>query len=116
MFDVELVLVMPASFKTLPSEILLLIISNIEKSGWLLDLALCCRSLHRSTLPYLYSHIKLLFRDHGNKTGGLKSFTVQILKHPELAALVHGFTMDQSWQDAYSSEGTESPGIDEAVR
>ncbi len=110
---------MPASLRTLPPEILLLIISNIEKSGWLLDLALCCRSLYRSTLPYLYSHIKLLFQAHENKIGGLylKSFTVHILKHPELAALVHDFTMDQSWQDSYiSSENTESPGIDEAIQ
>ena len=110
---------MPASLRTLPPEILLLIISNVKKTGWLLDLALCCRSLYHSTLPYLYSHIKLLFPTHENKTREpyLKSFTLHILKHPELAALVHGFTMNQSWQDTYNcSENTRSPGIDEAIQ
>ena len=105
---------MPASFITLPTEVSLLIIRNVEKSGWLLDLALCCRSLYYLTLPCLYTDVKLLFEGFNTGFLSLIPFTTHMLKNPVLASHVHGLAIEERWSQSHhlSSE----PRLDETVR
>lgn len=108
---------MPASFITLPPEISTQIIRNVEKSGWLLDLALCCHSIYYVTLPCLYTDVKLLYND---STRGFRliPFTTHMVRNPELASYVRGFTLEEQWlrRDYESSRGLQSPRLDESVR
>ena len=98
---------MPACFSTLPPEVSLQIVRNVEQSGWLLHLALSCRSLYHLTIPHLYSNVKLFYKNYKTGFPYLKSLTVHILKNPELASHVRGFAMDQSF-------GNHDPSFDES--
>lgn len=105
---------MPASFISLPTEVLLLIIRNVENSGWLLNLALCCRSLYYLTLPCLYTDVKLLFSGFTTGFLSLKPFTTHMLKNPVLASHVRGIAIEeQSSRRIYPSS---EPRLDETVR
>ena len=98
---------MPACLSTLPPEVSLQIVRNVEQSGWLLHLALSCRSLYHLTIPHLYSNVKLFYKNHKLGFPHLKSLTIHILKNPELASHVRGFAMDQSF-------GNHDPSLDES--
>lgn len=108
---------MPASFNTLPPEISTQIIRNVEKSGWLLDLALCCRSLYHLTLPRLYTDVKLILKDFRTGDPYLIPLTTHMLKKPGLASQVRGLAIEQCRRNDYlSSENSQSPRLDETVR
>ena len=100
---------------TLPPELWIQVISNVGKSGWLLNLALCCRSFYHLTLPFLYSDVKLLRDTYETGFPHLKPFTIHILKNPKLASHVRSFAMDQCWVYHLSSDW-ESHGVDENVQ
>lgn len=105
---------MPASFITLPTEVSLLIIRNVEKSGWLLDLALCCRSLYYLTLPCLYTDVKLHFEGFNTGFLSLKPFTTHMLKNPVLASHVRGLAIEEQWCKRHYLSA--EPRLDESVR
>ncbi|MCJ1456509.1 hypothetical protein MMC28_006870 [Mycoblastus sanguinarius] len=108
---------MPASLGNLPPEILSQIIGNIGKSGWLLDVALCCRSIHDLTLPHLYSHIKLVYHCYETPFPYLKSFTTRILKNSPLAVHVRRFTLNERWGTDHSpGESSDSNSVDDIIR
>ncbi len=108
---------MPASLGALPPEIINQIISNIEKSGWLLDLALACRSLYKLTVPYLYSDVKLIYHRHETRFPYLRSFSIHVLNHPGLASHVRSFTLGECWGTSSDpSKAEDSDSVDDAVR
>ncbi|CAF9930349.1 hypothetical protein IMSHALPRED_008148 [Imshaugia aleurites] len=108
---------MPACFSTLPSEVLLQITANVDKSGWLLDLALCCRRLYHLTIPHLYTDIKLFYSAHKLGFPYLKSFTIHVLDNPILASYVRGFALNQSFgDDDFPGEESKVQDIAETVQ
>ncbi|MCJ1451763.1 hypothetical protein MMC28_002103 [Mycoblastus sanguinarius] len=108
---------MAECFSTLPPEMVSQIMGNVEKSSWLLNLALCCHSLYDLTLPFLYSHVTL--PHHGRLVGPfyLKSFTYHILRNPHLASRVRDLIIDD-WRGTanYPADGSDNKSIDEVVR
>ena len=86
---------MPASFSSLPFETMNQIISNVGKSGSLLNIALTCHSVYDIALPHLYADVRLQQhrQSRGSRSPRLWSFTFHVLHNPQLAAYVRAFTL-----------------------
>ena len=96
-------IIMPASLNVLPGELLTQIVANIQKCGWLLDLALCCRSFYDLVVPYLYSHVKLIAHPITAGCPALEKFAIQVLRNLTLASYVQDFTLDYKWSSCSES-------------
>lgn len=91
--------------------------SNIEKSGWLLDIALACRSLHELTVPYLYFDVKLTYHGYESRFPYLRPFSIHVIKNPRLASHVRSFTLGECWGSSCDpSEPEDTDSVDDAVR
>ncbi|KAL9002720.1 MAG: hypothetical protein Q9188_004373 [Gyalolechia gomerana] len=96
---------------SLPPELVNQIITHICGNGNLLNLALCCHSLHKLVIPHLYAHITL--RVHKVQGGhchpGLRALTSRLLKDPVLASYIRSIKLPNSWDCAvaYNSDGLE---------
>lgn len=89
---------MRASLSTLPTELIVQIISYIHH---LFNLALVSQRLHALTTPHLYRNIYLKREYIGGSIQHLLPFTFLILQRPGIASLVQSFTID------YKDEATD---------
>lgn len=109
--------VMSSTLDVLPQELLSQVISSVEKSGWLLDLALCCRSLYGLTLPHLYSSVRLIYHDFDEPYPHLEPFTIKVLKNPGLASFVREFALTETWRtDDYPRKLSGSNEVNEILQ
>jgi len=85
---------MRASLSTLPTELIVQIISYIQHQAHLFNLALVSQRLHALTTPHLYRNICLKSEYTGGSIQHLLPFAFLILQKPGIASLVQSFTLD----------------------
>ncbi|KAH7378168.1 hypothetical protein BKA64DRAFT_688076 [Cadophora sp. MPI-SDFR-AT-0126] len=101
---------MATSLEALSEELLVRIVTLTERSS-LHSLALTSRTLNRLVIPALYAAIDLKggAADEGNKF--LVPLTYHLLKNPDLASMVHSFSI----RDVFSCEQDDLIPLDEGA-
>ena len=105
---------MSASLQDLPPELFLRLAEKINRSGHLLDLALCCRSLYKLILPHLYARVALVYHEKANSYCYIRNFTIRVVQDTQLASYVRDFSLvpqdfstTERFQDMYESDNEE---------
>jgi hypothetical protein len=81
-----------------PEEVLDCIVSEVGKLSDLLPLMTASRALNRITTPHLYHNIFFNIRHYEDPgLAYLRSLTYHLLKHPEIARLIHSFELRNSY-------------------
>ncbi|MCJ1318397.1 hypothetical protein MMC15_003725 [Xylographa vitiligo] len=87
---------MSRSFSSLPAELVRSVVSNIDSNDTLCNVARTSHALHDIAIPFLYDHIALYDQEGGTRCfqfKKLRPLTLFLLNRPDLARLVHHFTM-----------------------
>ena len=86
---------MSMSFTSLPPELLDRVVANIASKPNLCNLARCSRQLYYCTIPHLYRHVTIReeVRKGEQQKEELKNLAASLIRRPDLAELVGGFTL-----------------------
>ena len=86
-------------FEAVPTEILLNILRQVERTRDLLNIALCSHQIFDLTAPYLYSHVVLNIRDKNRhpRSNHLEDFTSLVYEKPSIANHVRTLTLCDKW-------------------
>ncbi|MCJ1398489.1 hypothetical protein MMC11_001689 [Xylographa trunciseda] len=92
---------MPQSLSSLPAEIVRGIVSAVDSNATLSNLARTSHALYDITIPFLYEHVDLYDQAFGmgSQFTELRPLASLLLRRPDLARLVHHFTM----RDAFNT-------------
>ena len=104
---------MSYSMGSLPAEIVRSIVSQIDSNDTLCNVARTCHALYDISIPFLYDHIALYDQEGGtgcHEFEELRPLASLLLRRPDLARLVHHFTMRDAPSTGFLTEKTLRKG------